>query len=83
MEYSYFFEQAIIKHKNRIKSQRTNFIFLTNGSMIYDYDKFDSYVDALVDAVKNGGEDLDDMISLVFVSTNSSLRNQLVELINE
>lgn len=83
MEYSNFFEEAIIKHKNRIKVQRTNFIFLTDGSMIYDYYIFDSYVDALVDAVKNSGEDLDDMISLVFVSTNSSLRNQLIELINK
>ena len=48
----------------KIKAERTNFLFTTEGTMVYDF-KFDSYWDAMVDAIKNG-EDIDDMISLVF-----------------
>ena len=67
----------------RLKEERTNFLFLSDGSMVYDYDKFDSPEDALVDAVVTGGEDLDEMISLVYSQTNSSLRPMLMEEINK
>lgn len=33
--------------------------------MKYDFDKFDSYIDAMIDAIHNG-EDIDKVISLVF-----------------
>ena len=65
-----------------IREERTNFLFLSDGSMIYDYDRFNSTDDALVDAVIAGGEELDEMISLVFSQTNSSLRPMLMEEIN-
>ena len=67
----------------RIREERTNFLFLSDGSMIYDYDHFNSAEDALVDAVVTGGEDLDEMISLVFSQTNSGLRPMLLEEINK
>ena len=54
------------KYGKKIVAERTNFFFLEDGSMVYDYNRFDSYIDAMVDAVQNHGEDLDDMISLVF-----------------
>lgn len=54
------------KYGKKIVAERTNFFFLEDGSMVYDYIHFDSYIDAMVDAVQNHGEDLDDMISLVF-----------------
>ena len=49
----------------KIKEKRSNFLFTTEGTMVYDF-KFDSYWDAMIDAIKNHGEDIDDMISLVF-----------------
>lgn len=49
----------------KIKEERTNFLFTTEGTMVYDF-KFDSYWDAMIDAIKNHGENIDDMISLVF-----------------
>ena len=66
-----------------LREERTNFLFLSDGSIVYDYDKFDSVEDALVDAVVTGGEDLDEMISLVFSQTNSNLRPILLEEINK
>jgi len=66
----------------KIYKQRTNFLFLTDGSMVYDYDKFNDCDEAIVDAVVNGGEDLDDMISLVYVQTVPNLRDMLLSEIN-
>jgi hypothetical protein len=42
--------------------------------MVYDYDRFESAEDAIIDAVKNHGEDLDDMIAMCYSSTNSYLK---------
>lgn len=53
------------KHAGHIKAERTNFIFLDDGSMCYDHEKFWTFEDALIDAVHQG-EDLDDMISLIY-----------------
>ena len=61
-----FWSRKRQKYGKEIIAERTNFFFLEDGSMVYDTAKFDSYVDAMVDAVKNHGEDLDDLISLVF-----------------
>ena len=66
-----------------LREERTNFLFLSDGSMVYDYDKFDSPEDALVDAVVTGGEEPDEMILLVFSQTNSSLRTMLIKEINK
>ena len=33
--------------------------------MVYDYDKFDDHIEAMIDAVNNG-EDIDRMISLIY-----------------
>lgn len=67
----------------RLREERKNFLFLSDGSMVYDYDRFDSADDALVDAVVNGGEDLGEMISMVYSQTNSKLRGILMEEIRK
>ena len=69
--------------KDEIKCEKTNFIFLKNGTMIYDMIAFNSYLDALIDAVKNHGEDLDEMIDLVFTSYNENLKPMLLREINK
>lgn len=53
------------KYGNKIKEERINFFFLNDGSMVYPYEKFDSYIDAMIDAVHQG-ENIDELISLVF-----------------
>lgn len=65
MGYRSWLEYKRKKHAGHIKTERTNFLFLDDGSMVYDYEKFKSFEDALIDAV-NKGEDLDDMISLIY-----------------
>jgi hypothetical protein len=47
--------------------------------MVYDYDRFNSAEDAIVDAVKNHGEDLDDMIAMCYSQTNSHLKEFFLE----
>lgn len=63
---NFWYNKKKTKYGKDIIAERTNFFFLKDGSMVYDYEKFDSYIDAMIDAVKNHGEDLDDLISLVF-----------------
>lgn len=53
------------RYGDKIINECKNFVFLKDGSMVYDYDKFYSYIDAMIDAVKNG-EDIDRMISLIY-----------------
>ena len=65
MEQHWSLENKRSKYKDQIKEERINFFFLKNGSMIYPYEKFDSYVDAMIDSIKQG-ENIDDMVSLVF-----------------
>ena len=69
-------------YKNKIRTRRANFIFLTDGSMIYDYDRFDSVEDAIIDAVKNHGENLDDMIAMCYSSVNPPLKEFFINQIN-
>lgn len=64
-----------------IVAERANFIFLSDGSMVYDYYCFDSFLDAMLDAIKNHGEDIDDMISLCFTQRNKNLKQQIEELL--
>lgn len=63
---NFWYNKKKTKYGKKIVAERTNFFFLKDGSMVYDYNRFDSYIDAIIDAVKNHGEDLDDLISLVF-----------------
>jgi hypothetical protein len=51
--------------------------------MVYDYDKFDSYLDAMIDAVKQG-EDIDRMISLIFREKIDQpiVKEKLLKIIN-
>ena len=53
------------QYGSKIKEECKNFVFFEDGSMKYDFDKFDSYWDAMIDAVRNG-EDIDKVIHLVF-----------------
>lgn len=73
------------KYGKKIIAERANFFFLEDGSMVYDTAKFDSYVDAMVDAVKNHGEDLDDMISLVFPEKvdHPIVKKKMLNLLNK
>jgi hypothetical protein len=90
MSYFVNFEDKVRFYKNggsknghtKMRDFRTNFIFLTDGSLIYDYDRFDSMEDAIIDAVKNHGEDLDDMISMCYTQTNSHLKEYFLTQIN-
>ena len=51
----------------KIREQRANFLFLTDGSLVYDYEKFNYNIDAAVlDAVKNHIEKLGEMIMLCY-----------------
>lgn len=50
----------------KIQEERYNFLFLSDGSFVYDYLRFNDADEAIVDAVVNGGEELYDLISLVY-----------------
>lgn len=52
-------------HDRGVRCVRVNFVFLSDGSMVYDYVRFCGYMEALINAVEMG-EDLDDMLSLIF-----------------
>ena len=65
MEQHWSLEYKRWRYKDRIKEERINFWFLKDGSMMYTYDKFDSYVDAMIDAIKQG-ENIDELIALIF-----------------
>ena len=64
-----------------VVAERTNFLFLSDGTMVYDYFCFNSFLDAMLDAIKNHGEDIDDMISLCFTQKNENLKQQIEELL--
>jgi hypothetical protein len=66
MSYWSWYEHIKQKHSGHIVAERTNFFFLDDDSMVYDYNRFDCFEDAIIDAVKNHNEDLDDMISLIY-----------------
>lgn len=72
------------KYGKKIVAERTNFFFLDDGSMVYDYNRFDSYIDAMIDAVKNHSEDLDDLISLVFSEKvdHPIVKKKMLDLLN-
>ena len=53
------------RYDDKIINECKNFVFLNDGSMVYDYDKFDDHIEAMIDAV-NKGENIDRMISLIY-----------------
>jgi len=53
------------KYGSQVKEERINFLFLKDGSMVYPYDYFDSYIEAMIDAIEQG-ENIDELIALVF-----------------
>ena len=67
----------------KIRARRVNFIFLTDGSMVYDYDKFSDCNEAIVDAVVNHGEDLIDMLNMTYSQYYPCLVEQLKEEIEK
>lgn len=81
--YNNWEEYMDAKYGKRIKERCKNFIFFEDSSMKYDYDKFDSYLDAMVDAVKQG-EDIDRMISLIFREKIDQpiVKEKLLKIIN-
>lgn len=72
------------KFGNQIVEKCKNFIILKDGSMKYDFDKFNSYLDAIIDAVKNG-EDINKVISLIFREKIDQpiVKEKLLKLINK
>ena len=63
--YNTWEEYIHARYKDKIENECKNFVFLKDGSMIYDYDKFDDHIEAMIDALDNG-EDIDYMISLIY-----------------
>ena len=63
--YNTWEEYIHARYKDKIENECKNFIFLKDGSMVYDYDKFDDHIEAMIDALDNG-EDIDYMISLIY-----------------
>ena len=87
--YNTWEEYIHAKYSNRLDSKDNiieeckNFVFLKSGSMVYDYDKFYTYIDAMIDAV-NQGEDIDRIISLVFREKIDQpiVKEKLLKIIN-
>ena len=63
--YNTWEEYIHARYKDKIENECKNFVFLKDGSMVYDYDKFDDHIEAMIDAI-NQGEDIDYMISLIY-----------------
>jgi len=70
--------------KNRIREERINFWFLEDGTMMYPYEKFKSYVDAMIDAIRQG-ENMDELIALVFPEKIDQriIKQKLINLMNK
>ena len=85
MENHWYLENRRSKYGSKIENERRNFFFLKDGSMVYPYSSFDSYVDAMIDAIVNYNEDIDDMISLVFPESidHPIVKEKLLKLINK
>lgn len=71
------------KYGSEVKEERINFLFLKNGSMVYPYNYFDDYIEAMIDAVEQG-EDIDELIALVFPETidHPIVKKKLLNMIN-
>ena len=63
--FSEFMAKKFKRYRDKIAMIRHNFIFLNDGTFIYDYNNYDSLEKALEDAIRFG-EDRNDMISLIY-----------------
>lgn len=63
----------------KIREQKTNILFLTDGSLVFNYNKFDDISDAIIDAVVNHGEDLDELLDLCYSQHNSHLKEYYLD----
>ena len=64
-QYNTWEEYIHKRYGDKITDECKNFVFLKNGTMVYDYDKFNDLVEAMIDAI-NKGENIDRMISLIY-----------------
>lgn len=78
-----YLESKKRKYGSKVREERINFLFLTDGSMIYPYNYFDDYIEAMIDAVKQG-ENLDELIALVFPEKvdHPIVKQKLLNLMN-
>ena len=67
----------------KIREQKTNILFLTDGSLVFNYDKFEDISDAIVDAVVNHSEDLDELLDLCYSQCNSHLKEYYLKNIQK
>ena len=81
--YNTWEEYIHVRYNDKIVEECKNFVFLKSGSMVYDFDKFDSYYDAMIDAVEQG-EDIDKVVSLVFREKIDQpiVKEKLLKMIN-
>ena len=81
--YNTWEEYIHVRYNDKIAEECKNFVFLKSGSMVYDFDKFDSYYDAMIDAVEQG-EDIDKVVSLVFREKIDKpiVKEKLLKIIN-
>ena len=81
--YNTWEEYIHARYKDKIENECKNFIFLKDGSMVYDYDKFDDHIEAMIDALDNG-EDIDYMISLIYREKIDQpiVKEKLLKIIN-
>ena len=79
-----YMKEKMHKYSKDIEDTCINFIFLKNDSMIYPYIYFNSYWDAMIDAV-NQGEDIDTIVSLVFRETFDQpiIKKKLLSFLNQ
>ena len=66
-----------------VREERINFLFLTDGSMVYPYTYFDDYIEAMIDAIDQG-ENIDELIGLVFPEKvdHPIVKQKLLNLMN-
>lgn len=81
--YNTWEEYIHARYKNKIEDECKNFVFLKSGLMVYDYDRFDDHVEAMIDAINNG-EDIDRIISLVYREKIDQpiVKEKILKLIN-
>ena len=72
------------EYHNKIQDECKNFVFFKDGSMKYDFERFSDYVEAMIDAVRNG-EDIDRVVSLVFREKvdHPIVKMKLIKLMND
>lgn len=66
MNNSEYIEKKKLKYGKCVIAEKYNFIFLNDGSMVYDSVNFYSFEDAVIDAVKNHGESLEELVNLIY-----------------